>query len=409
MLKSALLAFLFLFTGFSSASTIEKDLIKKYSESLFKIQTFDSESDTEIAYGTGFAVDNDGYLLTNYHVVSEFILNKESYELIAERSSDKKKSKVKMIGFDMVNDLALLKVEDFAPSTKVFRLGGDDVDQGTTLYSMGNPHRVGAIIVTGTHNGILDGSSEQKINFTGSINSGMSGGPTINANEDVVGVNVETGGNGIGFLVNVKHAFSLYAKRFSPIEDFKSEISNQVSLWSKQVYEVANNGFVMERHNDSRVIKIKSPNYRCSGGGKNESNSNSGIDYKVIKCSPIDDLYIGKGESLNGVSMSVIIANKSKNSSHFNESNFRLLSNIRIKAFASDINHCGEKSIEEKSLDLSFCIYKPTIDSNINYFSLTVEKKIDDNRRLKYLLETNGLSDNQNTALSRKFIEVVSL
>ena len=86
-------------------------------------------------------------------------------------------------------------------------------DRGERLFAMGNPLDLGMTIVEGTFNGFLEKSLYKKIHFTGSINPGMSGGPVLNRDGDVIGINVATAGNQISFLVPARYAIALIAKQ----------------------------------------------------------------------------------------------------------------------------------------------------------------------------------------------------
>jgi hypothetical protein len=74
---------------------------------------------------------------------------------------------------------------------------------------MGNPHDLGTTIVEGTYNGLVADALYERVHLSGAINPGMSGGPTVSSTGRVVGVNVATMGNQLGFLVPVAHARAL--------------------------------------------------------------------------------------------------------------------------------------------------------------------------------------------------------
>jgi hypothetical protein len=74
---------------------------------------------------------------------------------------------------------------------------------------MGHPLDLGLSIVEGTYNGLLEHTLYPRIHFTGSINPGMSGGPTVTADGAVVGVNVSTAGEQVSFLVPVERVVAL--------------------------------------------------------------------------------------------------------------------------------------------------------------------------------------------------------
>ena len=90
------------------------------------------------------------------------------------------------------------------------------IQQGTRLYALGHPEDLGLSIVEGTFNGLLQHTLYPRIHFTGSINPGMSGGPTITDAGQVVGINVATAGNQLSFLVPSDRASTLVQQVLDP-------------------------------------------------------------------------------------------------------------------------------------------------------------------------------------------------
>ena len=87
---------------------------------------------------------------------------------------------------------------------------------------MGNPRDLGITIVEGTYNGLVHDALYDRVHFSGAINPGMSGGPTLTGEGRVVGVNVATMGNQVGFLVPVDHARVLLKRALAAkVEDSK--------------------------------------------------------------------------------------------------------------------------------------------------------------------------------------------
>ncbi|MHB8872272.1 MAG: S1C family serine protease [Myxococcaceae bacterium] len=181
-------------------------VFEAFKDRVAQIRILEATSSTKSAIGSAFFVDGEGLLLTNYHVVSLMVHHPERYtaELVREGLPP---SPVTLLDVDVVNDLALVKAAD--RPLAFFALGAIKVDQGTRLYSLGNPRDLGISIVEGTYNGPVLESLYERLHFTGSINRGMSGGPTITADGTVVGVNVATGGDQLGFLVPISHALLL--------------------------------------------------------------------------------------------------------------------------------------------------------------------------------------------------------
>jgi len=176
-----------------------QEVYDRFKDRLLQVRIIDTDSNARSVIGSGFYVDGAGHLITNYHVVSRVILRPEQYraEVVGAEGGDPAPARV--LAVDVVNDLAVLATG--RRDTPHLAVRTKPVRKGTRMYSLGNPHDLGMTIVEGTYNGYVDDSLHRRIHLTGSLNPGMSGGPTINARGEVVGVNVATAGNQIGFLV----------------------------------------------------------------------------------------------------------------------------------------------------------------------------------------------------------------
>lgn len=159
------------------------------------------------ALGSGFVISEDGYIVTNNHVIQgadeiniEFF---EGFELEA-----------KIVGTDPNTDLALLKVESDKP-LKFVNWGDSEVSRvGDWVMAMGNPLGQGFSVSAGivsARGRALQGSYDDFIQTDAAINRGNSGGPLFNMNGDVIGVNTAilspNGGSiGIGFAMSSRVA-----------------------------------------------------------------------------------------------------------------------------------------------------------------------------------------------------------
>ena len=102
------------------------------------------------------------------------------------RRADGTSEHLELVNFDVVNDLALVKTKQPVSSALAFSLADALPQQGVPIYSLGNPHDFGMIVVPGTFNGLKTNSFYQRIHFTGSINPGMSGGPAVDGRGHVI-------------------------------------------------------------------------------------------------------------------------------------------------------------------------------------------------------------------------------
>src|SRR3990167_1867957 len=98
---------------------------------------------------------------------------------------------------------------------------------------MGHPLGLDLAIVPGSANGLLEKSLYDKIHFSGNINPGMSGGPALDAQGRVVGINVATAGEAVGFLVPAHFLDALVQRAserdFAVADDLQKRITEQLT------------------------------------------------------------------------------------------------------------------------------------------------------------------------------------
>lgn len=155
------------------------------------------------ALGSGFIIDNSGYIVTNNHVVE----NADKVDVVLEEG---RKLSATIVGTDARTDLALLKVESDEPLPQLDWGPSDDAQVGNWVMAIGNPFGLGGTVTTGVISArardIGSGPYDDYLQTDASINRGNSGGPLIDMQGRVIGVNSAiyspTGGSvGIGFAV----------------------------------------------------------------------------------------------------------------------------------------------------------------------------------------------------------------
>ena len=160
-------------------------------------------SQRQMGLGSGFIIDRNGTILTNYHVV-------DGAQKISVTLSDGKSYDAKVIGKDQKTDIAVIKI-DAGQDLPAVTLGDSDrLDVGEWVMAIGNPfgldHTVTSGIVSAKGRQIGAGPYDNFIQTDASINPGNSGGPLINLRGEVVGITTaiysQSGGNiGIGFAI----------------------------------------------------------------------------------------------------------------------------------------------------------------------------------------------------------------
>ena len=155
------------------------------------------------AKGSGFIINSNGTIVTNNHVVKDA-------KTVTVTLSDGDNFPAKVIGTDPKTDLAVLKIETGKPLPYVELGDSKDVAAGQWVIAMGNPFGLGNTVTTGIVSAlgrdIGDGPYDRFIQTDAPINEGNSGGPLLNQEGQVIGVNTAilspTGGSvGIGFAI----------------------------------------------------------------------------------------------------------------------------------------------------------------------------------------------------------------
>ncbi len=163
--------------------------------------------------GSGFIIDSDGYILTNYHVV-------EGADEILVRLSDRRELVAKLVGGDKRSDIALLKVK--ATGLPVVKIGRtEDVKVGEWAMAIGSPfgfdHSVSVGVVSAVGRSLPNESYVPFIQTDVAINPGNSGGPLFNLEGQVIGINSQiysrTGGYmGVSFAIPMDVAMNVVAQ-----------------------------------------------------------------------------------------------------------------------------------------------------------------------------------------------------
>ncbi len=158
----------------------------------------------ESSLGSGFIISKDGYIVTNYHVISDA---EEVKVNLKGKEKDYESVEAKVVGRDKETDLALLKIE-VKNKLPVLEFGdSDDLKVGQWVMAIGNPFGLSSTVTAGIVSAkgriLGSGAFDDYIQTDASINPGNSGGPLLNLDGKVVGVNtaIVASGQGIGFAI----------------------------------------------------------------------------------------------------------------------------------------------------------------------------------------------------------------
>jgi len=159
--------------------------------------------------GSGFVIDKEGHILTNYHVIAEA-------RQVEVTLHDRKKYKAIIVGVDKSHDLAVVQIK--APDLQPMTLGDSaNLQVGQKVYAIGNPFGLAGTLTQGIVSSIRqvqepDGLViEEAIQTDAAINPGNSGGPLLNWHGEVIGINTIIASSvgqsaGIGFAIPINTA-----------------------------------------------------------------------------------------------------------------------------------------------------------------------------------------------------------
>jgi serine protease Do len=195
--------------GFYSALTRSgptsnvRDLVKQIGEAVVQVRT-------PGGLGSGFIINEDGFLITNFHVIEgETQISVEVYLQRNDQLEPRTYKQVRIVAMNKFEDMALLKIEDKdAPKFKYVLLGSADaLSVGERVFAVGSPLGLERTVTEG----ILSTKTRQMqgelyLQTTAQINPGNSGGPLFNLSGEVVGItNMKiTFGEGLGFAIPIE-------------------------------------------------------------------------------------------------------------------------------------------------------------------------------------------------------------
>ena len=198
----------------------------------YTVNSMFGQSSTAKASGSGIIISEDGYILTNNHVINSSSSNSNSYYQISEANNlkvtlynDDTEYDAKVIGSDSQTDLAVIKIEKTGLTAA--ELGDSSAVQvGEFAMAVGNPlglqSSISCGIVSAKDREVTDTDTKTTyhvIQTDAAINSGNSGGALVNADGKVIGINTlklsGTGVEGIGFAIPINSTIDVYKELIS--------------------------------------------------------------------------------------------------------------------------------------------------------------------------------------------------
>jgi hypothetical protein len=277
-----------------------KEIYQLNEDRVFQVRVLNRETGKKSSIGSGFIVGDGSRLATNYHVISQVILEPELF-YISFIGSNGQEGELELLGLDVAHDLALLgSGHSLGDAIEMSSLP----PRGAPIYAMGNPLDLGLSIAVGTNGGILNQTDDSRILFSGSLNPGMSGGPTFNADGQAIGINVATARNDISFIVPSRFLSDLIERSssdgFDADTDLKAEVARQVLAYENQyINQLLESDWPDLDLRHFKLPGVISPTVRC---WDNSAKLSAAARYKryQIRCTNQNHVYLDDDNSFVG-------------------------------------------------------------------------------------------------------------
>jgi len=290
-----ILSFFFLLCGKLNSQTLSAEQIyEKVKDAVVVIYAYDY-SDELAAQGSGVVLNDKGYVVTNYHVLS----GNERLEIM---HGEEIIPYVDIIGIDVEKDILILKIEEKKfPAVKI----GDvkSLKVGQRVYAIGSPMGFENTISEGIISGLrsYEELSKNYIQITASISPGSSGGAVVNDKGELIGISTLTAkeGQNLNFAIPIDEVLNVEIGSYSKNERFKD-----FELFDKGIKAAENDNYNDAIKYFSQFI-VKYPYYSDAYYNRGISKSNL-YDYigsisdfdKAIKINPYDfEAYFSRGNS----------------------------------------------------------------------------------------------------------------
>ncbi|MFB9241197.1 trypsin-like peptidase domain-containing protein [Massilia antarctica] len=384
---------------------------------LLQIRMLLKNGRSQSTVGSGFMVGTSNLVLTNYHVVSQMALDPDVYvgEYI---DTDGKSGPVELLAVDVLHDLAVVRINRngsgfFNIPEKLVKL-----TQGQYLYSLGNPLDLGFAISEGSYNGIITRSFYDQLMFTGPINSGMSGGPSVTVAGDVAGVNVSKRRDGelISFLVPVRFAQELLKKVAAQTrtpKDFNPLIGQQLLAHQRGMIDrLLDAPLSLKTMGPYQVPVRESDQVRCWGRSNVKAEATFNAD--TMACAMESAIFVSDSQQTGHVSMT----HQYVRSAILDPVRFAVLASTLFKTdnlgSTKDTRltgpMCTEKFVKTTSLPLRAvtCVRAYRKFAGLYNFTLLTASTDDARATLQSRLDVSGVSYENGLRTTRAFLEALA-
>ena len=398
-------------------SSAAQKLYSSAKADLLQIRMLLKNGRSQATVGSGFLVGTSNLVLTNYHVVSKMAIDPDVYvgEFV---DTDGKSGPVELLAVVVLHDLSVVRVKNRV-GTGFFDVPERPVKltQGQYLYSLGNPLDLGFAISEGSYNGIISRSFYDQLMFTGPINSGMSGGPSVTVGGQVAGVNVAKRSDGelVSFLVPVRYAQELLKKvsaQTAPPKDFNPLIGEQLLAHQRAMIDRLFNAPLDLKTMGPYVVPVReSEQVRCWGRSNVKAEAIFTAD--TMACAMESAIFVSDTQQTGHVSMT----HQYVRSTSLDPVRFAALASTLFKADNLGNNKstrltgpiCTEKFVKTKTLPLRAvtCVRAYRKFAGLYNFTLLTASTDDPHASLQSRIDVSGVSYENGVRATRAFLQAL--
>jgi S1-C subfamily serine protease len=399
-------------------SSAAQHLYASAKNDILQVRSLLKSGRTQSSVGSGFLIGTSNLVVTNYHVVSQFALDPDTY--VGEWvDTGGQRGNVELLAVDVLHDLAVLRVN--RNGTGFFKMPEQlaKLTQGQYLYSMGNPLDLGFAISEGAYNGVIARSFYDQLMFTGPINSGMSGGPSVTVDGSVAGVNVSKRLDGelVSFLVPGRFAQDLLKRvedqKKTPA-DFTAVVAGQLLTHQKaMVDQLLASPLSLKPMGPYQVPVRESEQMRCWGRSNVKADKPFTVD--DASCAMESAIFVSGSLQTGQIS----IRHQFLRSAGLDKLRFAQLASASFKNenFGSNKDgrltgpNCTEDFVKNKNLPLRavLCVRAYRKFAGLYDFALLTATTDQGLMSLQSRLDARGVSYDNGMRLSRVFLDSLSL
>lgn len=246
------------------------EAISAAASSVVRLDCYDKNGEL-YATGSGFAMFEDGTIVTNYHVIADGV-----YSITAQREDGMSFGINHIVAYDAQKDIAIIKTNAATGMTLLAPGDPTSMSKGENVVAIGSPLGILNSVSEGIFSGYLSDSGESYIQFTAAISHGSSGGPLFDDRGNVIGITSASyeDGQNLNLAVPIEEVIALWENRGEAIciEDFASPV-NQIYTVDELLnnadelvdQEVLVSGYISFRENYSEWYYSDGKTYRRIG------------------------------------------------------------------------------------------------------------------------------------------------